>query len=209
MKPRGLLVLVLVASTAFLVAPAGTSSATSLCRIPLPECAFGNDLPVPEAIEAKMTTPSLLFSQPTETACEATGLELETTSNTGFGQPLLAEIVAWKFNFCGVCSSVTALGLPYEAELEALQDGSPATFRGNGILRILSPEFKLSGCPGGLTCIDSAGEIAFKVVGGGPMRFAAGGEPMNVGGASCGSNATFEAEYSEALWKKLWLEPVP
>jgi hypothetical protein len=210
MKLRGPVALLVVASTAFFAVHVGASSATTLCRIQLPEC-VGHGLPVPESLEGELVmSTSASFSQMTGTNCEVSNLELETTSNLGEGHPLLAKITKWKFGSCGSCSSVTALGLPYkEAEFEALQDGSPVTFHGNGTLRIFAPEFKLSGCSGGLTCIDSAKSIALEIIGGTPMDIIAHSVPMKVSGTSCGTSATFSAKYVELRWEALWLEPAP
>ncbi|HKT83292.1 MAG TPA: hypothetical protein VJQ84_05585 [Solirubrobacterales bacterium] len=211
MKLRGALVIAALISAAFFAGYAGTSSATVLCKIKLPEC-VGNDLPVPETVTATMTSTSAVFTQALGTSCKASSLEWETTEDLGFWpEPLLAEIIGWKFSSCtGSCSTVTTL-TPREAEFQAVREGSPPTnWNGNGSLKIFSPEIKLSGCSGGGACTDNASSIVLEVKGGAPMKLIAHSVPMSVTGASCGTSATFSGEYLVLTkFEKLFLEPVP
>ena len=211
MKLRGLLGLVAIVATAFFAGHVGTSSATSLCLVQLPECGLGNALPVPETVKAEMTNPFAVFAGQDE--CEIAKLELKTTSNTGPVKPLLAEVNPLKFLTCGSCPTVTARNLPYEAEFEALKDLPGPTWHGNGSLKIIDPKIELSGCtPGNFTCIDSASSITLKVTGGSPMVITASSAPLSVSGpTSCGSSSSFSAEYKVTSQKKgtLWLEPDP
>jgi hypothetical protein len=212
MKLRGPLVIAVLVFAAFFSGYAGTSSATVLCKIQLPECTGGNALPVPETVAPTLTSTSALFSQTLGTSCKASSLEWKTTENLGFSpEPLLAEIIGWKFSNCGgSCSTATAL-FPFEAEFQAIRDGAPPTnWHGNGTLKIFSPKIKLSGCTGGQVCTDSAASIVFEVKGGGPMELIAHSAPMSVTGSSCGTAATFSGEYSVLTkYEKLFLEPVP
>jgi hypothetical protein len=212
MKLRGVLGLVAIVSTAFFAVHAGTSSATNLCLVQLPECGSGNALPVPETVKAEMTNPYAVFGGQDE--CEIAKLELQTTSNTGPVKPLRAEVTSLEFQTCGSCPTVTALSRPYEAEFEALKDLPGPTWHGNGSLKIIHPKIELSGCsPGNFTCIDSAGSITLTVTGGSPMVITASSAPLSVvsGPASCGGpSSSFSAEYKVTSPKgKLWLEPDP
>jgi hypothetical protein len=214
MRLRGPLVVAALVSAAFFAGYAGTSSATVLCTIQSTECPPGNQLPVPETVLA--TSTSALFSPTpgTSTACKASSLELKTTSNLGFSpEPLLAKVTSWTFSSCSSCTTVTVSPSPpsYKAEFVATQDGSPFGFHGNGKLKILFPEIKLSGCPGAAVCTASAASIVFEVKGGSPMKFIVSSAPMTVTGtASCGMSTAFSAEYSVVTkLKGLWLEPVP
>lgn len=155
--------------------------------------------------------PYALFNNQDE--CEFSALQLETTSNTGVAAPLLATVKSWKFSSCGTCPTVTARGVPYEAEFIPVRDGSPADWHGNGKLRILNPEFELSSCAfvgGPVTCFDGASSIELKVTGGTPMAITANSAPLSVSGAaSCGTTTTFSANYEVLNWAGLWLEPDP
>jgi len=97
---------------------------------------------------------------------------------------------------------------PFKAEFQAILEGG--AWQGNGTLKILSPEIKLSGCPLAAVCTASAASIVLKVRGGSPMKFIANSVPMNLtGSASCPASTTLSAEYSVTKYKELWLEPVP
>jgi len=209
MKLLGRLGLLVVVLGALGVVQPSTSSATSLCLKQLPECGLGNALPVPETVKAEMTNPFAVFAGQDE--CEIAKLELKTTSNTGPVKPLLAEITALKFESCGSCPTVTALGLVYDAELEALEDSPGPFWHGNGLLKIINPKIKLSGCsPGSFSCTDVASSITLKVTGGPPMVMKVSSAPLSVSGpASCGSSSSLSAEYKVTSQKELWLEPDP
>jgi hypothetical protein len=214
MKLRGPLVIAAFVFAAFFAGYAGTSSATVLCTIQSTECPPANQLPVPETVLA--TSTSALFSPTpgTSTACKSSSLELATTSNLGFSpEPLLAKVPSWTFSSCSSCTTVTVSPSPpsYKAEFVAIQDGSPFGFHGNGKLTILSPEIKLSNCPGGVACTANAASIVFEVKGGSPMMFTASSASMTLsGGTACVGSTTFSAKYSVVTkLKGLWLEPVP
>lgn len=210
MKLRGSVVIAALVFAAFFAGRVGTSSATNLCLVQLPECGLGNALPVPETVKAEMTNPYAVFGGQDE--CEIAKLELKTTSNTGPVKPLRAEVTSLEFQTCGSCPTVTALSPPYEAEFEALKDLPGPTWHGNGSLKIIHPKIELSGCGHGtFTCIDSAGSITLTVTGG-AMAITASSTPLSVSGpASCGGpSSTFSAEYKVTSPKgKLWLEPDP
>jgi len=209
MRLRGPLVITALVFAAFFTVYAGTSSATTLCLTQLPECGLGNALPVPEIVKAEMTNPFAVFAGQDE--CEVAKLELKTTSNTGPVKPLLAEITSLTFQSCGSCPTVTAVGGPYNAEFEALEDGVGPFWHGNGSLTIINPKFKLSGCPGNTVCTDSASSIKLKVTGGSPMVITASSAPLSVSGpTSCGLSSSLSVEYKVTSQKgKLWLEPDP
>jgi hypothetical protein len=212
MKLRGLLVVAVLAFAAFFAGYAGTSSATILCKIKIPECP-SNALPVPEIVPSNLTSGTeAVFTQTLATSCKVSNLELKTTEDLGFWpEPLLAEVIGWKFSSCsGSCSTVTAV-TPRGARFDALREGSPPTvWNGNGSLKIFSAEITLSGC-GGPVCTDAA-SITLKVKGGLPMKLIASLVSMSVSGTSCGTaSPTFSAEYSVSVPKTegLWVEPVP
>jgi hypothetical protein len=209
MKVLGSLCIVAIVATAFLAGNVATSSATDLCLVHASSC--GTPLPVPEELTAEMKNPYALFGGQDE--CQFSTLELETTSNTGVASPLLAEITSWKFSGCGTCPTVTAVGLPYEAEFEPLKDGSPLDWHGNGRLKVRLPKFELSHCDflgGPVTCFDSASLMKLGVTGGVPMAIDASSAPVSVtGAASCGTSTTFSASYAVTTYAELWLEPDP
>jgi hypothetical protein len=208
--------LLAILAVAFAATQVGTSSATVLCKIKIPECP-SNALPVPEIVPSNLATGTeAVFTQALGASCKVSSLELKTTEDLGFWpEPLLAEVIEWKFSSCsGSCTTVTALK-PRQARFDALREGSPPTvWNGNGSLKITSAEIKLSGCTGGVACTDT-GTISLKVVGGLQMKLIASLVPMSVsGGTSCmpGANtAKLSAEYLVSVPKTegLWLEPVP
>lgn len=215
MKLRGLLVIAALISAAFFASYAGTSSATVLCKMKIPECP-GFALPVPENVPSNLAPGTkAVFTQALGSSCEVSNLELKTTEDLGFWpEPLLAEGIEWKFSSCsGSCTTVTA-STPPSARFDALREGSPPTvWNGNGSLKIISAEIKLSGC-GGPVCTDT-GAISLKVLGGGPMKLIASMASMSVsGGTSCvpgAGTAKLSAEYLVKIPKieALYLEPVP
>ena len=183
----------------------------------IPECP-GNALPVPEIVPSNLKSGTeAVFTQTLGARCKVSNLELKATEDLGFWpEPLLAEVIGWKFSSCsGSCSTVTAV-TPRKARFDALREGSPPTvWNGNGSLKIFSPKIELSGCTGGVVCTDSEASIVLKVEGGLQMKLIASSVPMTVSGpSSCtttGTSAMLSAEYVVSVPKTegLWLEPVP
>lgn len=198
--------LLVILAVAFAATQAGTASATSLCLTQAPFCPPEFPLPVPETVEAEMETPWALFSQVSNTECEVAGMKIKTTANRGTA---LLATVSMTFGNCRGCTTVEAVGAPFEAKLIPLEDGSPLEYHGNGNLVINKPKFKLSGCPGSLVCFDNASSIVLEVTGGSPMTMVANTQVMSVAGTSCGTIAKFFAKYTVTSPNHVWLEPEP
>lgn len=198
--------LLAILGVAFAAAQVGTASATTLCLTQLPFCPREFPLPVPETVEAEMKTPWALFSQVSNTECEVAGMKIKTTANRGTA---LLAVATMTFSNCKGCTTVEAVGPPFEAKLIPLEDGSPLEYHGNGKLVIEKPKFKLSGCAGLLTCFDNAGSIVLEVTGGSPMTIVANTQVMSVTGTSCGTIAKFLAKYTVTSPNHVWLEPEP
>jgi hypothetical protein len=96
--------------------------------------------------EAKLVAGSLTVK------CTASTLLFKTSEAAG--APLHGEVTEFTFGSCTGCTNVTAIHLNYAMELER-------TAPGNGSLTLKNagggnPAIKISGCPGGISCIYKA-----------------------------------------------------
>lgn len=86
MKLRGPLVIAALVFAAFFAVNAGTSSATVLCKMKIPECP-GNALPVPEIVPSNLKSGTeAVFTQTLGARCKVSNLELKQPKTSDFGQ---------------------------------------------------------------------------------------------------------------------------
>ncbi len=214
-KLLGLTSLAALAVTAF-VGVGSAAAATTLCKEtsnPNP-CPAGEKYPAGTEFkfslrigEAKIVTGGFTAK------CQTSGGIFKTKEVEG--APLLGEITEFTLGSCAGCSNVVAIRLNYKLELERTTPGSGSLTAKSGGAG--NPAFKLSGCPGGASCIYQAEGLAAFITGGTPAEFTFNNAPLTKETGSCSPEATFTATYHIPFVKEpgmmwamnpsVWLEP--
>lgn len=172
----------------------GSASATTMCKAVQNPCAAANKYPSGTEYTAELVenNEAVLVSV-FEEKCTSSKIVAKQTALEG--SPLLGEIGTYLFGGCTPCTTETAIHLKYKTELELTEPGNGnMTLRSNGAG---NPTFKLTNCPGGVSCVYKAEAVAAQVTGGQPalVKFENASFEKESGPLICGPVGTFNAEY--------------
>jgi hypothetical protein len=192
---RKIKIIGLIAVLAFAgLASSGIASATTLCKVQKTTCPGGETYPA-------NTEYTGTLAAGTEATITGAAFEIKCATSTIIGKfsaasaaPLQGEITTWSFTNCEKCTSFTAIHLNYKSELEKVggHNGNLTLKSGGGG----NPEFKLTGCPLGVTCTYKAEAIGPNFVGGQPAEVVFTEASMQaVGNFTCGTEGKFSATY--------------
>jgi hypothetical protein len=198
MKHLKMLGLAAVAAMAMMaVLGAGSASASVLCKTnasPCPEhYPAGTNISASLVKGTHATLTGGFFGDVTCTASTVTG---KTSTTGGASSNVTGSVTGLTFTGCThngeKCSSVTAVNLPYHAEITA-------SGKGNGALTVKSsgkgnPGAQVS-CPG-VACTFTTASASLGVTGGAPAIAKANGISLSREGGLCPSTANWDAEYT-------------
>lgn len=198
-------VVVLSALAALAVFGASSASATALCSAKESPCPYESEYASGTKIEAPLVseTKATFLSSTGNVVCTSSTISGETTSGGAKGKVVEAKVSGLTFTGCKLgetSCTVTVLHLPYTASFSA-----PETFtmeHSEGVGGTVKCGFLVN-------CTFTTKKAELKVTGGSPAILTASKITLERKGTICPAEAFFDAEYSVAQPKPLFLVLLP
>jgi RHS repeat-associated protein len=198
-------VVVLSALAALAVFGASSASATALCSVKENPCPLESEYASGTKIEASLVsgTKATFLTSAGNIACTSSTITGETTSGGAKGKAVEAKVSNLTFASCKLgetSCTVTTVHLPYTASFSA-----PEAFKmehAEGVGATVK-------CGLAVNCTFTTKKAELKVTGGNPAILTASKIALERAGTVCPAEATFDAEYSVAQPKPLFLVSLP
>jgi YD repeat-containing protein len=202
---RAVCVLAFTALAALATLGAPSASATALCAVKENPCRYESEFAAGTKIEAPLVsgTKATFLTNAGNVACTTSVISGETTSGGAKEKAVEAKVSGLTFTGCkfGETScTVTVLHLPYSASFS-----SPETFKmehAEGVGATVK-------CGLLVNCTFTTKKAELKATGGNPAILTASKIPLERKGTICPAEAFFDAEYSVAQPKPLFLVSLP